>query len=176
MIFPKTIDHLSVVKTKIRQKFSNIVMIEEKLESLGVKLPNPPTPAGSYVPAVKTGNLLFISGQIPMDEGKVLFTGKVTDDNLETAQKSARMCAINLLAQIKRELGSLDKVTKIVRLSGFVNSDAEFYQHPKVINPASDLFFEVFGDKGKHSRIAVGVACLPLNSMTEIDAIVEFSD
>ena len=111
-----------------------------------------------------------------MDEGKVLFTGKVTDDNLETAQKSARMCAINLLAQIKRELGSLDKVTKIVRLSGFVNSDAEFYQHPKVINPASDLFFEVFGDKGKHSRIAVGVACLPLNSMTEIDAIVEFSD
>jgi len=176
VIFPKTRDHLSVVKTKIRQKFSNIVMIEEKLESLGVKLPNPPTPAGSYVPAVKTGNLLFISGQIPMDEGKVLFTGKVTDDNLETAQKSARMCAINLLAQIKRELGSLDKVTKIVRLSGFVNSDAEFYQHPKVINPASDLFFEVFGDKGKHSRIAVGVACLPLNSMTEIDAIVEFSD
>jgi enamine deaminase RidA (YjgF/YER057c/UK114 family) len=176
MIFPKTIDHLPLVKTKIRQKFSNIVMIEEKLESLGVKLPNPPTPAGSYVPAVKTGNLLFISGQIPMEEGKVLFTGKVTDDNLETAQKSARMCAINLLAQIKRELGSLDKVTKIVRLSGFVNSDAEFYQHPKVINPASDLFFEVFGDKGKHSRIAVGVACLPLNSMTEIDAIVEFSD
>ena len=151
-------------------------MIEEKLESLGVKLPNPPTPAGSYVPAVKTGNLLFISGQIPMEEGKVLFTGKVTDDNLETAQKSARMCAINLLAQIKRELGSLDKVTKIVRLSGFVNSEPEFYQHPKVINPASDLFFEVFGEKGKHSRIAVGVACLPLNSMTEIDAIVEFSE
>jgi len=151
-------------------------LIEEKLESLGVKLPNPPTPAGSYVPAIKTGNLLFISGQIPMEEGKILFTGKVTDDNLETAQKSARMCAINLLAQIKRELGSLDKVTKIVRLSGFVNSDAEFYQHPKVINPASDLFFAVFGDKGKHSRIAVGVACLPLNSMTEIDAIVEFSE
>lgn len=176
MIFLKIRDHILLVKTKIRQKFSNIVMIEEKLESLGVKLPNPPTPAGSYVPAVKTGNLLFISGQIPMEEGKVLFTGKVTDDNLETAQKSARMCAINLLAQIKRELGNLDKVTKIVRLSGFVNSDAEFYQHPKVINPASDLFFEVFGDKGKHSRIAVGVACLPLNSMTEIDAIVEFSD
>ena len=111
-----------------------------------------------------------------MKEGKVIFTGKVTDDNLETAQKSAKMCAINLLAQIKRELGSLDKVTKIVRLSGFINSDAEFYQHPKVINAASDLFFEIFGDKGKHSRIAVGVACLPLNSMTEIDAVVEFSE
>ena len=149
-------------------------MIEEKIKSLGITLPNPPTPAGSYIPAIKTGNLLFISGQIPMEEGKVLFTGKVTDENLETAQKSARMCAINLLAQIKRELGSLDKVKKIVRLSGFVNSDAEFYQHPKVINAASDLFFEIFGDKGKHSRIAVGVACLPLNSMTEIDAIIEF--
>ena len=151
-------------------------MIEEKIKSLKITLPNPPTPAGSYIPAVKTGNLLFISGQIPMEEGKVLFTGKVSDDNLETAQKSAKMCAINLLAQMKRELGDLDKVTRIVRLSGFVNSDPEFYQHPKVINAASDLIFEIFGDKGKHSRIAVGVACLPLNSMTEIDAIVEFSE
>jgi enamine deaminase RidA (YjgF/YER057c/UK114 family) len=151
-------------------------LIEEKLKQLGITLPTPPTPAGSYVPAIKTGNLLFISGQIPMEDGKVLFTGKVTDDNLETAQKSAKMCAVNLLAQIKRELGSLDKVTKIIRLSGFVNSDVEFYQHPKVINAASDLFFEIFEDKGKHSRIAVGVACLPLNSMTEIDALVEFSE
>ena len=151
-------------------------MIEEKIKSLKIALPNPPTPAGSYIPAVKTGNLLFISGQIPMEEGKVLFTGKVSDDNLETAQKSAKMCAINLVAQMKRELGDLDKVTRIVRLSGFVNSDPEFYQHPKVINAASDLFFEIFGDKGKHSRIAMGVACLPLNSMTEIDAVIEFSD
>ena len=151
-------------------------MIEEKLETLGIKLPIPPTPAGSYVPAVKTGNLLFISGQIPMENGKVIFTGKVSNDNLEIAQKSARMCAINILAQIKRELGNLDKVTKIVRLSGFVNSMPEFSQHPKVINPASDLFFEVFGENGKHTRIALGVACLPLDSMTEIDAIVEFSE
>jgi len=151
-------------------------LIEEKIKLLKITLPNPPTPAGSYIPAIKTGNLLFISGQIPMENGKVLFTGKVTDNNLEIAQKAARMCAINLLAQIKRELGSLEKVKKIVRLSGFVNSDTEFYQHPKVINAASDLFFEIFGDKGKHSRIAVGVACLPLNSMTEIDAIIEFSE
>jgi enamine deaminase RidA (YjgF/YER057c/UK114 family) len=151
-------------------------LIEEKLETLGIKLPIPPTPAGSYVPAVKTGNLLFISGQIPMENGKVVFTGKVSNDNLEIAQKSARMCAINILAQIKRELGNLDKVTKIVRLSGFVNSMPEFSQHPKVINPASDLFFEVFGENGKHARIALGAACLPLDSMTEIDAIVEFSE
>lgn len=151
------------------------MLIEEKLETLGIDLPNPPTPAGSYVPAIKTGNLLFISGQIPMENGKVIYSGKVSDSNLETAQKSARMCAINILAQIKRELISLDKVTQVVRLSGFVNSEPEFSQHPKVINPASDLFFEIFGEKGKHSRIALGVACLPLNSMTEIDAIVEFS-
>jgi enamine deaminase RidA (YjgF/YER057c/UK114 family) len=151
-------------------------LIEQKIESLGIKLPTPPTPAGSYVPAVRTGNLLYISGQIPMEDGKVVFTGKVSDENLETAQKSARMCAINLLAQIKRELGDLDKVSKIVRLSGFVNSVPGFSQHPKVINSASDLFFEIFGEKGKHSRIAVGVASLPLDSMTEIDAIVEVSE
>jgi len=163
------------VKTKSPKNIATFV-IEEKLEALRIKLPNPPTPAGSYVPAVKTGNLLFISGQIPMEDGKVMFTGKVSDANIETAQKSARMCAINILAQIKRELGSLDKVSKIVKLSGFVNSDPEFYQHPKIINSASDLLFEIFGEKGKHARIAMGVACLPLNSMTEIDAIVEFSE
>ena len=87
---------------------------------------------------------MFISGQIPIEDGKVVFTGKVSDNNLKTAQKSAKMCAINILAQIKRELGNLDKVTKIVKLSGFVNSMPDFTQHPKVINPASDLFFEVF--------------------------------
>ena len=86
-------------------------MIEEKLKQLDIRLPEPPTPAGAYIPAVKTGNLLFVSGQIPMEEGKVVFTGKVSNDNIETAQKSARMCAINLLAQIKRETGSLDKVS-----------------------------------------------------------------
>ena len=148
-------------------------MIDEKINALGITLPNPPTPAGSYVPVVRTGKLLFVSGQIPMEDGKVIYTGKVSDDNLETAQKSAKMCAINILAQLKRELGDLDKVTKIVRLSGFVNSAPEFSQQPKVINSASDLFFEIFGEKGKHSRIAVGVASLPLNSMTEIDAVVE---
>jgi len=151
-------------------------LIDAKLESLGVKLPNPPTPAGSYIPVVRVGNLLYISGQIPMENGKVLFTGKVSDENMEIAQKSAKMCAVNILAQIKREIGDLDKVSKIVRLSGFVNSEPEFYQHPKVINAASDLLFEIFGDKGRHSRIAVGVASLPLNSMTEIDAVIQVSE
>jgi len=151
-------------------------LIEQKIESLGIKLPTPPTPAGSYVAVVRTGNLLYLSGQIPMEDGKVVFSGKVSDENIETAQKSARMCAINILAQLKREIGDLEKVSKIVRLSGFVNSVPGFSQHPKVINSASDLFFEIFGEKGKHSRIAVGVASLPLDSMTEIDAIVEVSE
>jgi len=148
-------------------------VIEEKIKSIGIKLPIPPNPAGSYIPVVKSGNLLFVSGQIPMEDGKVAFTGKVSDANIETAQKSARMCAINILAQLKKELGDLEKISKIVRLSGFVNSVPEFTQQPKVINAASDLLYEIFGECGKHSRIAVGVSSLPLNSMTEIDAIVE---
>ena len=151
-------------------------MSEEKLKELGITLPEAPIPAGNYIPAVKTGNLLFISGQIPLENGKVAYTGKVSDANLETAQKSAKSCAINILAQIKREAGSLDKVTKIVKLSGFVNSVPEFTQHPKVINPASDLMFDVFGEKGKHARVALGAGSLPLDSMTEIDAIVEIAD
>ena len=148
-------------------------MLEEKIKSIGIKLPNPPSPAGSYIPVVKSGNLLYVSGQIPMEDGKVVFTGKVSDTNIETAQKSARICAINILAQLKKELGDLEKISRIVRLSGFVNSGPEFTQQPKVINAASDLFYEIFGECGKHSRIAVGVSSLPLNSMTEIDAIVE---
>ena len=143
------------------------------MKSIGVKLPIPPSPAGSYIPVVKSGNLLYVSGQIPMEDGKVTFTGKVSDANIEAAQKSARICAINILAQIKKELGDLEKISKIVKLSGFVNSMPEFTQQPKVINAASDLFYEIFGDSGKHTRIAVGVSSLPLDSMTEIDAIVE---
>ena len=150
-------------------------MIEEKIKSIGIKLPNPPSPAGSYIPVVKSGNLLYVSGQIPMEDGKVVFTGKVSDANIETAQKSARICAINILAQLKKELGDLEKISKIVRISGFVNSVPEFTQHPKVINAASDLLYEIFGECGKHTRIAIGVSSLPLNSMTEIDAIVEIT-
>ena len=148
-------------------------MIDEKIKSIGINIPIPPTPAGSYIPVVKTGNLLYISGQIPLEDGKIAFTGKVSDANIETAQKSARICAINILAQLKKELGDLGKIYRFVRLSGFVNSVPEFTQHPKVINAASDLLYEIFGECGKHTRIAVGVSSLPLDAMTEIDAIVE---
>ncbi|HKU33337.1 MAG TPA: RidA family protein [Candidatus Nitrosotalea sp.] len=151
-------------------------MIEEKIASLNILLPVPPKPAGSYIPVTRTGNLVFVSGQIPVKEGKVEFQGKVpTDVSIETAQQAAKLCVINVLAQLRAEIGSLDKVSKIVRVSGFVNSASDFYEQPKIINAASDLLFEIFGEKGKHSRIAVGVASLPLNSTVEIDMIAEVS-
>lgn len=151
-------------------------MIEEKLAALNIVLPTPPKPAGSYIPVVKTGNLVFVSGQIPIKDGKVVFQGKVpVNISVEDAQKAAKLCIINVLAQLKAELGTLDRVSKIVRVSGFVTSAQDFAEQPKVINAASDLLFEIFGEKGKHSRIAVGVASLPLNSAVEIDLIAETS-
>lgn len=151
-------------------------MIEEKLHTLGITLPSPPKPAGSYIPVVRTGNLVFVSGQIPISDGKVLYSGKVTKDlSIEEAQKAARLCIINALAQLKSEFGNLDKISKIVRVSGFINSPPEFTEQPKVINGASDLLFEIFEKKGQHARIAVGVSSLPLNSAVEIDLIVELA-
>ena len=152
-------------------------MIEEKLKELGIEIPTPPNPAGSYIPVVTTGNLAFVSGQIPMKEGKVVFEGKVPENqSVDSARDAAKICIINGLSQLKANLGSLDKITKFVRISGFVNSNSNFTEQPKVINAASDLLVEVFGDIAKHSRIAVGVASLPLNSTVEIDMIVEFSN
>ena len=151
-------------------------MIDEKIESLGIVLPTPPKPAGAYLPVVISNNLAYVSGQIPIKDGKVVFEGKVNDDNIQEGEKSARLCAINILAQLKRELGSLDKISKIVKVCGFVNSDPNFTQHPKVVNAASDLFFEIFGENGQHARIALGVSSLPLDSMTEIDAIVQIEN
>lgn len=150
-------------------------MIEKKLIEMGINLPKPPNPAGSYIPIVIFGKLAFVSGQIPIKDGKVVFTGKVTNNNIEQAKNSARLCAINILAQLKNELGNLDRITKIIKLEGFVNSSVDFTAHPTVINGASDFLYEVFGQKGKHSRVALGVSSLPLNSMTEIAAIVEFN-
>lgn len=148
-------------------------MIEEKLKSMGIVLPEPPAPAGSYVPVTRAGNLLFISGQIPVKDGTVEFTGRVSEENIDAGIESARLCAINLMAQIKAEVGNLDRVVKVLLMSCFVNSGEKFTMHPKVINGASDLIYEVFGEVGRHSRMAVGVSSLPLDSMTEIGATVE---
>ena len=148
----------------------------DKLKENNIILPVPPNPAGSYIPVVLTGNLAFVSGQIPIKDGNLKFTGKVPDEqSIETAQDAAKLCIINALAHLNAHLGTLDNITKIVRISGFVNSNPSFIEHPKIINAASDLLFEIFGEAGKHSRIAVGVSSLPLNSTVEIDMIVEVS-
>ena len=151
-------------------------MIEEKLKSLNITLPSPPKPVGAYIPVIKSEHIVYVSGQILIKDGKLVFKGKVpSDQSLEQAQKAAKLCTINALAQLKSELGSLDKISKILRVSGFVNSVPDFTEQPKVINSASDLLFEIFGEKGKHSRIAVGVASLPLGATVEIDMIVEIN-
>ena len=147
-----------------------------KLKENNIILPVPPNPAGSYIPVVLTGNLAFVSGQIPIKDGDLKFTGKVPDEqSIETAQNAAKLCIINALAHLNAYLGTLDNITKIVKISGFVNSNPSFTEQPKIINAASDLLFEIFGEAGKHSRIAIGVSSLPLNSTVDIDMIVEVS-
>jgi enamine deaminase RidA (YjgF/YER057c/UK114 family) len=151
-------------------------MIDEKLKSLNIVLPQPPKPAGAYIPVVIADQTVYVSGQIPIEDGKVVYIGKVpTEQSLEQAQKAAKLCVINALAQLKAELSSLDRISKIVRVSGFVNSTPDFTDQPKVINAASDLLFDIFGKNGQHSRIAVGVASLPLGAAVEIDMIVQIS-
>jgi enamine deaminase RidA (YjgF/YER057c/UK114 family) len=146
-------------------------MIEEKLVSLGISLPTPPEPGGSYLPVVISGNLAFVSGQIPTEGKQVKFTGKV--DSIEIGQEAARLCTINALAQLKLSLGSLDRVKRVVKVTGFVSCDPSFADHSKVINGASDLLVKIFGEKGKHARAAVGVSSLPLDSSVELEFIAE---
>jgi enamine deaminase RidA (YjgF/YER057c/UK114 family) len=149
--------------------------IDKRLAELGIILPEAAKPVANYVPWVRTGNLVFISGQGPIEGGKVLYPGTLGKDvSLEDGAKSARLCAINVLAQIKDAVGGdLDKVKRVVKLLGFVNATADFKDHPKVINGASDLMVEVFGDKGRHARSAVASPSLPMGISTEVEAIVE---
>ncbi len=146
-------------------------MIEEKLASLGISLPVPPEPAGSYLAVVVSGNLAFVAGQIPMEGKHVKFTGKV--DSIETGQEAARLCTINALAQLKSFLGSLDRIKRVIKVTGFVNCDPSFADQAKIINGASDLLVKIFGEKGKHARAAVGVSSLPLDSTVELEFIAE---
>jgi enamine deaminase RidA (YjgF/YER057c/UK114 family) len=153
-------------------------MIEEKILSLGIELPDAPRSAGSYVQVVTTGNLVFVSGQIPVEPGsipmQIKFKGKVGRDiSVEEGQKAARLWTINALAQLKSTLGSLDKIRKFIKVSGFVNCDSSFRNHPQVINGASDFIVQLFGEKGRHSRSAIGASSLPLDSAVELEFIVE---
>ncbi len=151
--------------------------IEARLAELGITLPTPAVPVASYVAFVQTGNLVVISGQITMADGAVQYTGKLgAEVSLEDGIKAARLCAINLLAQLKAACGGdLDRVKRVVRLGGFVACSADFADHPKVINGASDLMAEVFGDAGQHARAAVGCSSLPLNVSVEVEGMFEIS-
>jgi enamine deaminase RidA (YjgF/YER057c/UK114 family) len=146
-------------------------MIEDKIVSLGISLPVPPEPAGSYVPVVLSSNLAFVAGQIPTEGKQVKYRGKI--ESIAEGQEAARLCTINALAQLKLYFGSLDRIKQIVKVTGFVNCEPSFTDHPKVINGASDFLVDIFGEKGKHARVAVGVNSLPLDSSVEIEFIVE---
>lgn len=147
---------------------------EAKLAELGLTLPNPPTAAGSYVPTVRTGNLLFCAGTVCMVDGKMTHTGQVGKEHtVESGAKAAEVCALNTLANIKAAVGSLDQVARIVMVNGFVNAVDNFTESPAVINGASDLFLKVFGEAGKHARAAVATNGLPKGTTVEIQVIVE---
>jgi len=148
--------------------------IQARLTELGIDLPAPPKPVGAYVPTVRTGALIFTAGQLPGKDGTLIATGKVpTDVSLEAAQAGARQAALNALAAVAAEVGSLDAVTRVVRVNCFVNSSPGFTDQAKVANGASNVLKDIFGDAGLHTRCAIGAAELPLNAAVELDLIVE---
>ena len=148
--------------------------IEERLKELGLEIPAAAAPAAMYVPVKQTGNLLFISGQIPVKDGVMQYTGKAgKDKTLEEAQAAARLCAINIIAALKGFTGDLDKVKSIVKITAFVASETGFDKQHLVANGASELLFDVFGEAGRHTRSAVAVNQLPLDATVEVEAIVE---
>ena len=148
----------------------------QRISDLGIVLPQVATPAGAYVPAVVSGNLVFTAGQIPLVDGKLATTGKVGKDlTAEQAKEIARICALNAVAAVKSVIGDLDRVKKVVKVVGFVASDPSFSQQPAVVNGASELLEQIFGEKGIHARSAVGVAVLPLDAPVEVELIVEFA-
>jgi enamine deaminase RidA (YjgF/YER057c/UK114 family) len=150
-------------------------VVEKKLAELGVVLPTPVAPVANYVPFVRTGNLLVISGQLCFDnDGKLVSTGKLGGGvSIEDGQQAARACAVNLLAQIKAALGDLDKIARVVRLGGFISSVPGFVDGPKVMNGASDLMVTAFGDCGRHARTTIGVAVLPADASVEVEGMFE---
>lgn len=149
---------------------------EERLKQLGIELPEAPKPLGSYVPLVRTGNLVFLSGILPLVEGKLSREGHVGEKvTVDEAREDARTAAINALAILKSNLGTLNKIRRCVKITGYVSSAPGFTEQPNVLNAASDFMFEIFGEMGRHARAAVGVNVLPLNSPVELEFIFEVS-
>jgi len=151
--------------------------IDARLAELGIEIATPAVPQANYVPYVISGNLVYVSGQVPVVDGEVKFKGKVGDDvDVETAAQAARTCALNIVAQVKAACdGDLDRVKRVIRLGGFINATPDFTDQPPVINGASDLLVDIFGDAGRHARFAVGAGSLPLGVAVEIDAVFEIS-
>ena len=148
-----------------------------RLRELGHELPDVPEPAGAYVPAVRAGALVFTAGQLPLEDGELPRTGKVGDEvTLEEAREAARRCALNALAAAAAEAGGLDRVARVVKVTGYVASTPDFNRQPEVINGASDLIGEVFGETGRHARSAVGVAVLPMDAPVEVELVAELGD
>ena len=148
--------------------------VDARLKSLGIELPVPPKPVASYVPAVLAGDLLYLSGMLPFRDGQVVITGKLGQEvTVERGAEAARLALLNALAVIRHELGSLDRVQRIVRVVGHVASAAGFGQQPAVINGASDLLVQVFGEAGRHARVALGAAELPLHAAIELELLVQ---
>jgi enamine deaminase RidA (YjgF/YER057c/UK114 family) len=148
--------------------------IEKRLSEMGVTLPAAAAPAANYVPFVRSGNLLFPSGQLPMKDGKLAVTGLLGRDlDVAAGKEAARLCAINILAQAKAALGDLEKIRRLVKINIYVASSPDFTEQHLVGNGASDFFAEVLGERGKHARVAVGMAALPLNAAVEIESILE---
>lgn len=146
---------------------------DTRLKELGIVLPNPVAPAANYVPFIQNGNQLWISGQLPLDSEGLKFIGKCgSERNIEEGYQAAKLCAINMLAQIKSAVNEFDNVEQIIKLVGFVNSTPDFTDQPKVINGASDLLADVLGKAGNHARSAVGVAVLPFNATVEVEAVI----
>ncbi|WP_066632609.1 RidA family protein [Desulfolucanica intricata] len=148
--------------------------VEEKIKTLGLSIPQAPKPVAAYIPAVKTGDYIYTSGQLPLVEGELKYKGKLGRDlSVEEGYEAAKICALNCLGIIKSMVESLDDIEKIVKLTGFVNSSEGFTEQPKVINGASLLLAQIFGDKGTHARSAVGVSELPLGAAVEVEIIVK---
>lgn len=151
--------------------------IEERIKELGIEIPQAAAPAAMYVPVKQTGNLLFVSGQIPVKEGVMQFTGKAgAEKTLEEAQEAAKLCAINIVAQVKAFVGDLDKVKDIVKITVFVASQTGFDKQHLVANGASQVLFDIFGEAGRHTRSAVSVNQLPLDATVEVEAIIEIEE
>jgi enamine deaminase RidA (YjgF/YER057c/UK114 family) len=149
---------------------------EDKLKELGIELPKAPSPLGSYVPVIRTGNLVFLSGNLPLVEGKLLRQGRVGENiTIDDAREDAKKAVMNALAVLQSHIGSLNIVKRCIKITGYIASSPDFTDQPKVLNAASDLLYDIFGEAGRHTRAAVGVTVLPLNAPIEIEFIFEVS-